>query len=408
MTGVSSLAQALSQINRIKDQQSQFDLLSYQLSTGKKTDKFSGLGTDVVPDTRARANISALDTYNTNITNASRRIDLMLNAVNEFQAQAQNLYSQLIGLAQESTHQGGEIIYYDDPLTPTVNEDIPIGQTSGEPDADLHIVQTLAGDVYGILEDLLNMQEGDRYLLGGADTTTKPLNDVGTLETAVSSQIDDWKNGTIPTTDLIANLNDRDPATSGNTDCINDTIVGYSATLTAGNAGSVFVRTDDKSEINYTTLANAQPFRDILVAAAYLKSDNLGPIADVYAEPYNAGDPVLTDANGRPLNGAPGADINESKDNFFAVINSLIKTVHDALDGIQKISFDLESKKARLDEIQQQHTLENNTLQNLVGDIEGVDVNEVAVKVTALQTSLEASYSVTARVLQLSLVNYIS
>jgi flagellar hook-associated protein 3 FlgL len=407
MTGVSSLAQALSQIGRIKEVQSQFNTLNFQLSTGKKTDVFSGLGSDILADKRSRASIGSLDTYNNNITIAQRRIDLTLNAVNEFREQAHALYSQLVGISKESKHQEGDVIYYDDPLTTTV-ESVPVGMTSGEPDAELFTIQNLAGDVYDIMYDLLNSQEGERYLLGGADTKTQPITDTGTLSTAITTQISSWKNGTITTDQLIADLKDRDAAATGNTDCINDTIVGFSAALTAGNAGDVFVRVDDKSEIKYTALANDQSFRDIMVAAAYLKSGNLGPVADVYAEPYTLGDPVLNDANGNPLNGAPGADLNESKDNFYAVINSLISSVHNALDGVDKVRFDLEAKKARLDQVQQQNTFEKTSLSNLVSDIEGVDINEVAVKITSLQTALEASYSVTARVLQLSLVNYLS
>jgi flagellar hook-associated protein 3 FlgL len=120
------------------------------------------------------------------------------------------------------------------------------------------------------------------------------------------------------------------------------------------------------------------------------------------------GDPVLNDANGNPLNGAPGATVEEQKDNFFAVITALLSTVEAALEDVDKVRFNLEAKKARLDQVQQQNTFEKNVLTNLIGDIENVDINEVAVSITSLQTSLEASYSVTSRVLQLSLVNFLS
>ena len=55
MTGVSTLGQALSQLERIKVQQEGFDSLSRQLSSGKKTNKFSGLGKDVLVSKRYRA-----------------------------------------------------------------------------------------------------------------------------------------------------------------------------------------------------------------------------------------------------------------------------------------------------------------------------------------------------------------
>lgn len=406
MTGVSSLGQSISQIARIKEIQTQFTTLSLQLSTGKKTNKFTGLGSDILTDKRSRADIQALETYNNNITKAQRRIDLTLNAVNEFRAQAQTIYSALVGFAKETTHQEGDVVYYDDPLTLTVDEHVAVGQTSGELGYEMKNIQSLATDIYDIMYDLLNAQEGERYLLGGADTTTQPITDTGTLESAITVQINSWKTGVITTDDLIADLRDRDSTT--NTDAINDTIVGYSAALTAGNVGDVFVRVDERTEIKYTALASEQAFRDIMVAASYLKSDNLGPIADVYAEPYTLGDPVLNDANGNPLNGAPGADLGEMKGNFFAVINALLTTVEAALEDVDKVRFDLEAKKARLATVQDQNSFEKNSLLNLVSDIENVDINSVAVEITALQTSLEASYSVTSRVLQLSLVNFIN
>lgn len=409
MTGISTIGQTAGQISRLKELQTQFQTLNFQLSTQRKTDRFSGLGADVLADKRSRANIKVLEVYNTNISKAQSRIDLTLNAIKEFKEQARTVYSALIALSQESSQQEGETIRYDDPLTPDVNEGTFVGQTSGTPTFEFAAIQNLAGDVYDILYDLLNQQEGERYLLGGADTSTQPINDTGALSTAITSMINNWKGGTISTQQVIADLQNRDPVASGNPDCINDTIVGFSAALTAGNVGSVFVRADNRTEINYTTLANGQGFRDIMVAISYLKSDNLGPVVDVYAEPYTPGDPVLNDpVTGRPLQGAPGATTEEMRQNFFEVINALIKTVHSALGDIDRTVNALEGKKARLNLIQQQNTFEKHSLNNLVSDIEGVDLNEVAVKITALQTSLEASYSVTSRVLQMSLVNFIN
>lgn len=67
MTGISSLAQALGQIDRIQSQQTLLDELSTQLATGKKTQKFSGLNTEILADQRARTDLSALETYVDNI-----------------------------------------------------------------------------------------------------------------------------------------------------------------------------------------------------------------------------------------------------------------------------------------------------------------------------------------------------
>ena len=129
MSGISSLGQALDQIERIKDQQSQFATLSTQLTTGKKSQTFAGLGADLLVSKRSRSEVNALDTYIRNITNNNRRIKLMLSAVEEFKAQAENFADVLTNFAQQTEHQEGEIIYYDDPLTPEI-ENTAVGMTS--------------------------------------------------------------------------------------------------------------------------------------------------------------------------------------------------------------------------------------------------------------------------------------
>jgi hypothetical protein len=172
MTGISTLGQALDQIERIKEQQSLFSTLSTQFTTGKKSQTYTGLGIDVMLSKRARAEFNSFDQYVKNITNSDRRIKLMLTAIEEFKAQAENFADVLVNFSQESEHQEGEIIYYDDPLTTEI-ENIPVGMTSPEPGVDFATVREFASSVLSFLKDLVNAKENDRYLLGGADTLTE-------------------------------------------------------------------------------------------------------------------------------------------------------------------------------------------------------------------------------------------
>jgi flagellar hook-associated protein 3 FlgL len=54
------------------------------------------------------------------------------------------------------------------------------------------------------------------------------------------------------------------------------------------------------------------------------------------------------------------------------------------------------------------NTQTQNTLQNMLQGIEGVDQNKIGEQILTLQTNLSASMSITARLAQLSLVNYLS
>src|SRR5690606_21902663 len=159
-----------------------------------------------------------------------------------------------------------------------------------------------------------------------------------------------------------------------------DTIVGYSAALRAGTVGNVSVRVNERSEIDYTMLANAQGFRDILVAASVFANDNLYPLSDVYASPYTPGDPVLTDENGNPLNGVPGATLEEQKANFFQLLTSVREMVTKAQSSINELKFGLSTAQARISEIETGNRQEKAVLDTIVSENEDVDINTVAVR----------------------------
>jgi flagellar hook-associated protein 3 FlgL len=398
MTGISTLGQALDQIERIKQQQGLYDDLSTQITTGRKTQRFSGLKNDVVLSQRARADFKSLESYINNATIANRRIDLMSKAIEEFKAQAKNFQNVLATFSQEGVHQKGDKVTYDDPLTPNVVEATQVGMTDSAPDADLFTLQRLAKNIYGLMVDLVNTKDGERFLFGGADTLTQPLTDNGTLESAISAQITAWKNGTISTDDLVANLAERNATT--NPDAITDTIVGYSPALSAGNAGRIFIRVQQNAEIEYTALANDPAFRDVFVALSYFKSDELGPIADTYVPPNSY--PGVPDKQG-----APGTTLEEMKTNFYAVFNKLTASVNAAIDRADEVGGSIETARARISELKESQKEQKNVLLSTVADVENSDINELAVKIQSLQIQINASLAVTARIQDLSLVNFL-
>ncbi len=399
MTGVSSLGRALSNIDRLQEQQTLLDKLAVQLSTGRKTQSFTGLGTQVIASQRAHTSINTIQTYVDNISAADTRMELTLQAIEEFKLQAENFDAALKGFMQEGAHQLGEPVYYDDPLTPEV-ENTLIGYTSAEADVELQTLQDMAASLYDYMIDLVNSKDGNRYLLSGANTDTAPLSNTGALTSAMSSKFTAWQNGTLTTDDFIADIEDRS-IDGGNLDALTDTVVGYSSTLSADTAGRVFVRVDTHSEIDYTVLGDDQGFRDIMVALSFFKSEDLGPIADQVEIDATTGLPVVI------TEGAPGATIDEQTDNFYAIFNNLSGMVNRAIDELDQQRFRIESARARINDIKSNYLEEKSLLQSTIDDIENVDINEVAVHITALQTQLEASYTVTAVTQSLSLINFL-
>lgn len=397
MTGVSTLGQALRHIENIKGQQVSFSTLSTQMASGKKTQEFSGLGADTLASLRSRTIFQSLEIYTNNLEKADIRIDIMLNSIEEYQAQTENIAANLRGFVQQGPHQMGNPVYYDDPLTSAVETTI-VGQTSSEPDNDLKSLQDHAENLFPFLVDLLNAQEGDRFVMAGADSFTKPVEDNGTLDAAMSTLITQWKSGTITTNELIADLTDG-TALDGNPNAITDTIIGYSAPLSSGNTGEVYVRASEDSEFKFTALANEDPFRNILVALSFLKNENLPPVVDTYE---NGVYPGVPDAQG-----APGDTAEEMQDNFYQVLNHVIGMVADSIDQIDQVRFRMETVRVQMTETKQSHESEKNLMLNTISDIEDVDTNEVAVRISVLKSQLEASYQVTSLAAKLSLTNYL-
>ncbi len=397
MTGVSTLGQALRQIENLGQQQFKFATLTEQLTTGKKTQFYSGLNSDALISVRSRAQLSSIDIYLNNITRADTTIALTLGSIEEFQTQTGEFASTITSFVQEGSHQTGDEIRYDDPMT-TAIEDIIVGNTSELLDNDITAVINHAENLFGFLGELLNAKQGDRYLLAGADSQVKPYDDNGTLEASINTLIADWKNGVITTDELIADLTDGTPL-NGNPDAIGDTAIGYSASVANGTAGNVFVRADENSEFKYTVLANERSLRNVIVALAVFKNENLPPVVDVY---HNGTYPGVPD-----VKGAPGQTAEEQQNNFYRLFNAMSEQVLDSLGEIDQIRFRLETVRAQVDNTKQSHINQQQLLLSTVGEVEDVDVNDVAVRLSTLRTQLEASYQVTALAQQLSLVRFI-
>lgn len=75
--------------------------------------------------------------------------------------------------------------------------------------------------------------------------------------------------------------------------------------------------------------------------------------------------------------------------------------------SISDIQTDLANAQTTMQDAQARQTQTQNALQNLISNTEGIDQNQVASEILALQNNLEASYQTTAMLSQLSLVKYL-
>ena len=357
MTTISTQAASLAQAERLKKMQMQMATLQQQLTTQKKTNLFKGLGVDASPSARYRASLDEINTYSQNIDIADRRIKLMSQGLTSFKQQAGNISSALTVQLQRGEY-------------------------------EMDSVADLARKTEESLRDILNLQDGDRFLFGGSETLTRPITDTGTDDTFMIKNLEDWINGTITTDQMIASYTDRTQ--------LNDTLMGYSAPLSGNTTKGVSVRVEGGAEIDYTILADDDGFRDVMAVVGMLK--NIGEVMDKVA--LDAGDPPGTVT-------APGATPADQAENFYKLFNDLAAKVAGALDRINVVEYNLSNSSARLSQVGAEHKLDKNVLEQHISDIEDVDLNEVAVKIQSLGVQLEASYNVTAMMRDISLVYYL-
>lgn len=356
MTGISTMGRALDQIDRLKSLQSQLNLLATQLSTGKKTQTFSGLGSDVTLVQRTRTSLRDIETYAVNIETADRRLNMMANAYQEMQRQG----DVLIGFTKAQT--GDEF--------------------------DIAGAGDLAGKVRDFLTDLVNERDGDRYIFGGTETLSKPLEDNGLLDSYLQEKIAAWADGTLSTNDLIDSYRESDQLT--------DTTIGYSAAMSSGSVRQVTARLDTNKEIEYGGLANDSGIRDMIVAAGLLQ--NMAAVMDSVTTDPDGGAGQVT---------APGADAQTQKDNFMRLYNDLTEMMTDGMLRVQDLHADVGQAQVETGQAKEQQKIEKNILLDRLGAVEDVDLNDISVKLDALTTQIEASYRMTATIQGLSLTNFL-
>jgi flagellar hook-associated protein 3 FlgL len=358
MSSISTIGQTITQTARLKSMQTSLATLQQQLTTGKKAQLFSGLGTDVITSQRARSSTTELETYMNNMINAERRIKMQSNAMESIMRQAKDV----VGALEVQTVEG---------------------------EIELQSIGDLAKKARAFINSMMNEKDGDRYIFSGADAHTPPLGDTSLQQTYLKTQIKNWTDGNLSTDDLIKSYADKSTG-------LNDTLNGYNPRLAANQAGYVTVRVDANIQLDYTVHANESSFRDILTAVGVLES--LASSLDEVSL-----DPVDNPAHIT----APGASKEEQAENFYKVFNHLGTMINKAMDSMESATYRLSMTSARMSQLQDAYLIEKNTLSNVIASIEDISEPEVIMRIQQLSTQLEASFSVTSVISRLTLANYI-
>ncbi|WP_395827964.1 hypothetical protein [Elstera sp.] len=129
----------LSYLQRIQNRQA---LVDEQISTGFKSQTFSGVASDAGTIISSSAMMAKIDQYNRNITIATNRMKLMDTSLSAIDKSISTLNGYLAQLSDSKT----------------------------PPD-----VPTLAKDLLNQVTDFLNLNDGERYLFAGSNVSTAPV-----------------------------------------------------------------------------------------------------------------------------------------------------------------------------------------------------------------------------------------
>lgn len=212
--------------------------------------------------------------------------------------------------------------------------------------------QTLIEQYMDQIEYYLNQKVGDRYIFAGSRYTTSPVTDLQSLpspptETAPYTTTGD----AVPAYDA-----DYDP--SDPTAAIPEANTHESATI------------DTTKTLTYGVTSNDQGFQQLIMGLRF----------------------------------AYAATNDEA--NYDSYMQKARDLISQGMSNIRATHTKITNAYTSLQNTQDTITSKVTSLSNQISNIESVDVNEVAVKITILQAQLQASYSAASKLINLSILDY--
>jgi flagellar hook-associated protein 3 FlgL len=96
-----------------------------------------------------------------------------------------------------------------------------------------------------------------------------------------------------------------------------------------------------------------------------------------------------------------------NRNTFDTIVDSAVKLVGQAIQDIATTQARLGTSSARVEASNQHMSLQVNVITAQIDNLEKVDPFEASTKVTTLMTQLQTSYSMTARIMNLTILNYL-
>lgn len=226
-----------------------------------------------------------------------------------------------------------------------------------------------ANSLLNQIGSILQTRDGDRYLFSGTNYTSNPVS--GSLSAIPTT----YAAGAVP------------GVTPGYTDPLvvvpNGAAVPQPPYLNTGagnlqnfyDYGNVNLYVDDNEQVSYGVSATEDGFQRVIDAIVRFR-----------------------DAT---------ADLGTNDANYQVRVDDALKQLNLAISDLKTTASRNGYKQQQLTEVQERHLRSKDLLTIRVGNIQNADTAEVSANIANLQTSLEAAYLVTSKMLSLSLVNYL-
>lgn len=220
-----------------------------QVSSGKKSQDFTGLASDAFQSISLRKDINRLNNYQDTIV--------------ELEARTETMDKVMVRITEIARDVMTDMLQYPRSKPPSMD-----------------ILNETARQALDVVQELMNTATGGRFLFAGDEVATQPIQQ-GVIEPLVDPFSADLAAGAITGADFIAGI-----------DALTLADMGYDADVAAAGANTAVI--GDGRRVDYTVNATNEGFQDIVRGLAALASMEYNPDPAISDEFYIAFDNVVS------------------------------------------------------------------------------------------------------------------
>ncbi|MEP4033815.1 flagellar hook-associated family protein [Roseibium polysiphoniae] len=345
-TYISTISMSDSARTQMMKQASTVNTLQIELSSGRKADVGLDLGSRTGEAVTLRSEFYYLHSIiDTNALTASR-LDISQAALSDIRTNSEEFLASLVAVRDS--------------------------------DGAASVTQAEAEGGMQLLISRLNTQLNGSYLFAGLNTDEVPIADYSDVTSANKVAADAAFFAEFGFTQ-------DDPAVAGIT-------VAQMDTYLAGNFANMFA--DPAWGTNWSTASDLEvesriSTSEVLSTSVSANEDAFRELAQVYT--------MMSDLG----------NVNLDSEVFKTVVDQAISMLGSAIAGVTSLQGEIGVAQERVSQASDRLSIQTDILNERVNALENVDLEETSVRLNTAITQLETTYAISARIQQLSIINYL-